>query len=76
MNAVAMNDNRPSAEIIDLHDFFVKPPAKTLQEAKERIFAELPPRPDFENMADWEMVEAMMNWDRMRLYVYQTAVGQ
>jgi hypothetical protein len=63
-----------SAEIIDLHDFFVAPPAKDLQSAKERIVRELPPKPDCTGMSDMEVLEAIYSWNRMRLYVYQTVL--
>jgi hypothetical protein len=63
-----------TAEIIDLHDFFVPPPAKDLQSAKERILRELPPKPDCHGMQDWETTSAIWEWNRMRLYVYQTVL--
>lgn len=63
-----------SAEIIDLHDFFVKPPATSLQAAKERLIAELPPKPDCSGMEDWQVMQAMWDWLRMKDYVYQTVL--
>ena len=63
------------AEVIDIQEgFFAKPPAQNLQEAKERICRELPPRPDFSGMGDFQQMEAVYNWLRMRLYVYETVM--
>lgn len=62
------------ATVIDIDDFFAAPPATNLQEAKERIFRELPPKPDLSGLRDFEQVEAIYNWVRARLYVYETVM--
>lgn len=63
-----------SADIIDLHDYFVPPAAKTLTEAKERILQELPPKPDFTGMGELQAMAAMYEYTRLRLYAYETVL--
>jgi hypothetical protein len=52
---------------------------KTLEEARKKILKELPPKPDFANLgtfgvAEFQAMEAAMNWLLDANFVYKSAV--
>jgi hypothetical protein len=52
---------------------------QTLQQAREKILKELPPKPDFANLgtfgvAEFQAMEAAMNWLLDANFVYKSAV--
>jgi hypothetical protein len=51
-----------------------KSACKTLQEARERILSELPPKPDFSEMEASQAPDAAMNWLLDAHFIYKSAV--
>ncbi|QGY81774.1 hypothetical protein [Sphingorhabdus lacus] len=51
-----------------------KSTCKTLQEARERILSELPPKPIFTGMSEFQAAEVAMNWLLDANFIYKSAV--
>jgi hypothetical protein len=62
------------ATITNISDFLKQPPVTTLQGAKQRLCQQLPPKPDFSGMGEWQTVAAVIEWERKRLHVYDTVM--
>lgn len=55
-------------------DGAAKSSCKTLQEARERILSDLPPKPDFAGLSEFQAAEVAMNWLLDANFVYKSAV--